>query len=202
MKKLLKKWSDSNNTPPSNRLQKISIYTSVLLTAVATVISLITFNQSQRIEGMEDVLRSFKSDVRFVPGVIAKQKNGLNVSGRMKNFGTRAAYNIQMEFYFLTPKHVFWEEAKNGGIELAAGDDIHYSNLIDRPDIKNLQDFSYCHMVTKINFIDVVTSQNDSTYLFLTTNKVINDSVIIFRAAIDKEIEVIQKEIRAKRSTF
>src|SRR5215472_16679851 len=99
-------WNRTNRNPPSNRLVKVSIYLTSLLTLVTTLLAALTFHQAERIEGMEEVLQSFKADVRFVPNSITVQRDSIKVDGKIQNFGTRAALNVTMELYNLTPDYV------------------------------------------------------------------------------------------------
>lgn len=168
-------WRKWQGSPPSNFMQHINIWVTIVLTATATLIAVTSYFQTQQIQGMQEVLNTFNAKVKFTPEKVLINKDSIYIDGRIRNFGTRSATDITTHFYLLSDSICF-RRVTETIMGLSSMDELGVQLLMsERSYINNdgvsetyIEDFMLNNLsfVFKTTFTDELTNKPDSILVY------------------------------------
>lgn len=168
-KNALKKFKEDT---PSNVLQKVYMISSLLFSVATIVLAILTINSYAKIEGMKDVLETFKPKVRMSINDFIITQDSLKMKGTIKNYGTRGAINIVTDVYIVSwdgVKCLSFRSDTLAQLEDSEADLVYpassrYSEHIFPTFFFNDSDLQRFAIATKTIYTDAVTDKRDSAY--------------------------------------
>lgn len=190
-----------NQSPVSNRLQKINLIATTILAIISALLAILTFNQAIKIEGMQQILESYKPYVSIKVSYFMIKSDSLFFSGTLKNYGQRGASNIQVEYYTILDSNIHLEP-ENTSLYLSPYEEFKYTdsfsckkyfNPLDS--FANFTRFQNIYVAFKIKYTDNVLNDIDSTYEIWTKQK-FKGNLLIFEPSTDTVITFVKSVIR------
>lgn len=165
----LKKWQilkRLNSKPPSNVLQKFNIYVSILFTLITGSLAVLAYNAAVSIEGMNQVLKTFKANVRVTPKRVYIHKDTIFVQTVIKNYGTRIASQISSFSYFISDNYIYNVPVSSVQGDILPSENYFYDFHFLRTKEVSDKEVAKFIIASKVVFFDPTTSEYDSTYSF------------------------------------